>query len=56
VPLIPGRDLHERTTTGEGLRLIPLETLDKRSYRPLDEDVKPPWRKVVYGNPESDES
>lgn len=26
VPLLPGRDLDERTTTSEGLRLIPLET------------------------------
>lgn len=55
-PLIPGHDLRERTTTGEGLRLIPLETHDKRSYRPLDDDVKPPWDKEVYDDPENDES
>jgi hypothetical protein len=41
VPQLPGHDLHERTTTGEGLRPDPLETLDRRSYRPLDEEVHP---------------
>jgi hypothetical protein len=55
-PLLPGHDLDERTTTSEGLRLIPLESLDQRSYRPLDRGVKPPWAKDVYDNPESDES
>jgi hypothetical protein len=55
-PLFPGRDLRERTTTGEGLRLIPLETHDKRGYRRLDDDVKPPWDKEVYNDPDSDES
>jgi hypothetical protein len=55
-PLVPGRDLHERTTTGEGLRLIPLETRDKRGYRRLGEDVSPPWRKDVYDDPESGSS
>jgi hypothetical protein len=55
-PLLPGRDLHERTTTGEGLRLIPLETRDKRGYRRLDNGIKPPWDKGVYDDPESDES
>ena len=56
LPLLPGHDLRERTTTGEGLRLIPLETLDTRDYRPVDEDVRPPWRKDAYTDPESDES
>lgn len=56
VPLIPGRNLSERTTTGEGLRLIPLESLDTDTYRPLDDEVKPPWRKRAYSDPESDES
>jgi hypothetical protein len=55
-PLLPGHDLHERTTTGEGLRLIPLETRNKHRYRRLDEGVKPPWEKDVYNDPESDES
>ena len=31
-PLLPGRDLRERTSTAEGLRLIPLETHDRRAY------------------------
>ena len=56
VPLIPGRDLDERTTTGEGIRLVPLETLDRRRYVPLDPGVKPPWRKRAYTDPEADES
>jgi hypothetical protein len=56
VPLIPGRDLNERTTTGEGLRLIPLETREGGHYLPLDRHIKPPWRKRAYGDPESDES
>jgi hypothetical protein len=56
IPLLPGHDLDERTTTGEGLRLIPLETHDTRSYRPNDEDVDPPWEKDAYRDPESDES
>ena len=56
IPLIPGRGLHERSTTGEGLRLIPLETLDQGRYRPLDPDVKPPWRKGAYRDPEGDRS
>ncbi len=56
VPLIPGRDLHERTTTGEGLRLVPLETLDRGRYTPREPGVRPPWRKGVYGDPESGSS
>jgi hypothetical protein len=56
VPLLPGYDLHERTTTGEGLRLVPLETLDASGYRPRDEGVRPPWQKDAYWDPESDES
>ena len=55
-PLMPGRDLHERTATGEGLRLVPLETRDHRRYRPLDPGVRPPWRKEAYSDPESDRS
>jgi hypothetical protein len=55
-PLLPGRDLHERTTTGEGLRLVPLEPGDRTRYRPLDRDVLPPWRKEAYTDPESDRS
>jgi hypothetical protein len=53
IPLLPGRDLHERTTTGEGIRLVPLETLDPDGYAPLDPDVTPPWRKPAYRDPES---
>jgi len=56
VPLLPGRDLNERTTSSEGLRLIPLETRETRDYQPLDENVKPPWKKRAYTDPETDES
>ena len=56
IPLLPGHDLDERTTSGEGLRLIPLEALDKRRYMPLDPGVKPPWRKRAYADPESGSS
>jgi hypothetical protein len=56
MPLLPGHDLHERTTTAEGLRLVPLETLDARGYRPRDQHVRPPWQKGAYWDPESDES
>jgi hypothetical protein len=56
IPLVPGPDMHERSSTGEGLRLIPLETLDRERYRPLDPGVKPPWRKGVYRDPESGRS
>ena len=55
-PELPGRDLHERTTTAEGLLLVPLETLDRRAYRRLDRGVSPPWEKRVYRDPESGES
>jgi hypothetical protein len=54
--LYPGRDMRERTTTSEGLRLIPLERLDPRTYRPIDDGIKPPWRKEAYRDPESDAS
>jgi hypothetical protein len=56
IPLLPGHDLDERTTTSEGLRLIPLETHDTRDYRRHDDKVAPPWEKEVYSDPESDES
>ena len=53
----PGRGrLHERSTTGEGVRLIPLESIDPRKYLPLDPDVLPPWDKDAYSDPEADRS
>jgi hypothetical protein len=56
VPQVPGRNLDERSTSGEGLRLIPLENLDRDSYLPLDGEVKPPWQKRAYSDPETGES
>jgi len=48
--------MRERSSTGEGLRLVPLEPLSKKEYRPLVKKVKPPWRKRVYERPEDDSS
>ena len=53
---LPARVERERTSTSEGLRLIPLERVDKHGYEPLDRGVKPPWRKEVYRDPESPKS
>jgi hypothetical protein len=55
-PRYPGVDMHERTSTAPGLQLVPLESLPKRGYRPLDTHVKPPWKKEVYRRPSSDSS
>jgi hypothetical protein len=56
IPLRPGHGLRERSTTGEGMRLIPLEALDPRRYAPLDAEVLPPWAKNAYLDPEAGES
>jgi hypothetical protein len=56
VPALPGLDLWERTTTSEGLRLIPLELPGRRRYRAQDGGIGPPWHKPVYGDPESEDS
>ena len=55
-PLLPGAGLHERTSSAEGLRLIPLEGRDPVGYRAQDDGVAPPWLKEVYLDPESDSS
>lgn len=53
---VPGVDLRERTTTAEGLRLVPLEGIGRRRYRALDPAIKPPWRKEAWKDPESPRS
>ena len=53
-PLYPGLGLRERTTSAPGMRLVPLETLDKSSYRALEAGISPPWSKRVYRDPLSD--
>ncbi len=53
---LPGVHVRERTTTAEGIRLVPLESVDRRRYRPLDAGVRPPWAKRAYRDPESGES
>jgi hypothetical protein len=61
-PLLPGPQLRERTSTSEGLRLIPLEApgarRDRRGrpYRSNAGGIDPPWRKEVYRDPLSDRS
>lgn len=52
----PGTGLHERSTTSSGIRLIPLETLDHETYKPLEGGIDPPWAKEVYDDPTSDSS
>jgi hypothetical protein len=52
----PGTGLHERATMAPGIRLVPLETLDHDTYRPLPHGIKPPWTKEVYKNPAGDTS
>jgi hypothetical protein len=49
-PSLPGVDLHERTSTAEGLRLVPLESLNWGAYRRLGEDVDPPWEKETWAD------
>ena len=53
---LPGHDLRERTSTPDGLRLVPLETVRRRRYRRLDKGISPPWRKRPYHDPEDDSS
>ena len=53
VPVHPGPLLRERTTSAAGLRLVPLEKVDRHEYRPLDPGITPPWEKEVYTDPES---
>ena len=57
-PSYPGLDLGERTTTPEGLRLVPLEGIQRarRRYRALDPSIRPPWRKRAWHDPESEDS
>jgi hypothetical protein len=52
----PGTGLHERSTTAPGIRLVPFETLDHDTYKPLPGGVKPPWTKQVYNHPSTDSS
>jgi hypothetical protein len=53
---VPARRVRERTATAEGIRLVPLEGVDRRSYRRLDPKIAPPWQKDAYRNPESPDS
>ncbi len=52
----PGNGLRERTSTAEGIRLVPLEGIDKDGYRRLDPGISPPWEKDAYANPETPSS
>jgi hypothetical protein len=55
-PLYPGVDLHERTTAGAGLDLIPIETLSPDALSTHWDGITPPWRKEVYLDPLSNSS
>jgi len=50
---LPGVNVRERTSTADGLRLVPLERVARKRYRPLDKGIKPPWRKRVWKDPSS---
>jgi hypothetical protein len=56
LPRIPGVNLRERTSTAEGQRLVPLETLDRRNYRRLPHGPAPPWEKGHYRDPQGNGS
>lgn len=51
---LPGE--RERSTTAAGLRLVPLERIDRSAYTRRDERIVPPWEKEVYDNPLSGRS
>jgi hypothetical protein len=53
---IPKRARDERYTSAPALRLVPLERVDPKSYRPLPGGVDPPWTKKVWRDPESGSS
>ena len=48
-PSYPGVDIHERTTSSAGLRLLPVESLP----RGMRFAISAPWRKEVYRSPAS---
>jgi hypothetical protein len=50
------RDPDERTAAADGIRLVPLETIDRRRYRRLAPQIAPPWSKEAYRDPESSAS
>jgi len=50
---IDGAAAGERTTSAEGIRLVPLEGIERGGYRRLDPGISPPWEKDAYENPDS---
>lgn len=52
-PHYPGVDIRERTTTAAGVRLIPIDSLDRDGYEPIDPGITPPWEKEVFHDPRS---
>jgi hypothetical protein len=55
-PLLPGRDLHERTTSAADLDLIPIETLPYEALHTHFDGITPPWMKDVYLDPLSNKT
>jgi hypothetical protein len=49
-PSLPGLDLHERTTTSEGVRLVPLESLNWGAYHRQPGGPVPPWEKETWSD------
>jgi hypothetical protein len=53
---VPDGPARERSSTADGIRLVPLEAIDRKRYRRLDPGIAPPWDKDAYRNPESPSS
>jgi hypothetical protein len=53
-PVYPGLDVSERTTTGAGLRLVPVRDLEDQSGGAMWDRISPPWEKEVFRDPRSD--
>ena len=50
---MPGSGLRERTSSAEGIRLVPLEGVDVAATGGSIPGISPPWEKDAYANPES---
>ena len=53
-PVYPGLDVQERTTTGAGLRLVPVRDLEAATGDAMWDRIKAPWDKEVFRDPRSD--
>jgi hypothetical protein len=53
---LPDRPERERSSTADGLRVLPLEAVERGRYRRADPGVAPPWEKEAHVDPESPRS